>query len=337
VGVVLVAAAGVALAVACRAPTQASLLVTTTAQCKEIGSVAITVKDHPKNAETAVGAHFVSAVAPGCAPAGAGGDFGTLVLAPGADTGAVVVVAGYGGTRAESCSPPAYKGCIVARRAFSFVEHVTITIPVSLDPDCVDKPCDAFTTCRRGSCVDSHVDCTNSGDCNGASLPAPGSDGGPPADGTSPADGGVDGAASDGGSDADDSGGSSDADAAPPIDGGGGGGTCTTHAPFPCHAFGGNTVATCNEGQQCCASPPGQTACQMVGTSCGYQVVCCTDQSDCTGPGEICCQRGDAGPSGIVECSVAPCTGVIYCDRGNCPAGKTCTAFAGSNAYRTCQ
>ncbi|MBL8613427.1 MAG: hypothetical protein JNL38_39170, partial [Myxococcales bacterium] len=145
----------VALAVACRAPTQARVDIVTTAPCAELTGVALTVKSRPVAAEQAVAGRFVTATTRECAS----GRVGDIVLAPGEDTGAIVVVAGYKGVPATDCVPPAYANCIVARRSFSFIEHTTLTIPISLDPDCVNVPCDALSTCSKGKCVDATVRC----------------------------------------------------------------------------------------------------------------------------------------------------------------------------------
>jgi hypothetical protein len=154
-------AASFALASACRAPTQARVEITTTARCDEIRGVAITAKDTPVHAEVAVINEFVNATTTDCK----NGDLGSLVLVPGADTGAVVIVAGYKGQDPAKCKPPKYENCIVARRSFSYVDHTTLRIPVSLDPDCANVPCDALSTCAKGECVDAKVGCSG-GDCS---------------------------------------------------------------------------------------------------------------------------------------------------------------------------
>lgn len=342
----VVAIGVIAAAAACRAPTQARLVVTTSALCSETNGVAITVKDKPATVARVLDETpgFVTTSTTACAQKAGYGDYGSLILAPGEETGAVLVVAGYGATRAESCTPKnQFKGCIVARRAFSFVDHATITIPVSLDPDCVDVPCDAFSTCRKGACVDSSVSCTESG-CTGASLPPPGEvDAGPtPRDGSTdgpPADrdASPDGAPSDGGLDA--------SDGAPPSDGGGGTSRCGLVPGTACRGFGSSLPDTpCGPAEVCCAMATGACVAYtgLDTTSCGGSLFCCSDQADCSGS-DVCCKRTvngrqvfDCRPTGDCE---SPIASSILCDRGGgCPlmGGMPGTCRNGSFPYKFC-
>jgi uncharacterized membrane protein YgcG len=339
--VVLLAGATVAVVASCRAPTQARLLVTTPARCSETNGVAITAKAAPLVVEQAVDSGFVSATATACEQRGALGDYGDLVLAPGADTGAVVVVAGYGATRAETCKPAnKYKGCIVARRAFSYLEHATITIPVSLEPDCVDVPCDALSTCRKGRCVDSRVDCTESG-CTGASLPPPpgSADAGPEsADSGSDAGGASDGGASDAAAEAGSDGGGGD--------GGSGATRCGSGLGPNCRGFLGGPNLPCAVDQTCCVDMGGSCEASPGGAvGCGGRVaVCCSSTSECTG-GKVCCTRPPVGGATRIhdcvdpaECNTASPN--VLCDDGVCPVinGKTpITCTPGSFPYKVCQ
>lgn len=336
---ILVLLAGAAVVVAsCRAPTQARLVVTTPARCSETNGVAITAKAAPLGVEQAVDSGFVSATVTACEQRADLGDYGDLVLAPGADTGAVVVVAGYGATRAETCKPAnKYKGCIVARRAFSYLEHATITIPVSLEPDCVDVPCDAFSTCRKGRCVDSRVDCTESG-CTGASLPPPpGADAGP-----GDASAGGDSGAADGGG--------ADAAAEAGQDGGGGdGGPVTTRCGAGlgpnCRGYLGGPNTPCAIGQTCCVDMGGSCEASPGGAvGCGGRVaVCCSSSSDCTG-GKVCCTRPPTGGATRIHDCVEPAEcdtsgPSVLCDDGVCPViqGKTASGcMSGSFPYKVC-
>lgn len=156
---VIVATAIVGSAHGCRDATQATLRISTSATCTDIRDVAITVAGDSTVAE-ARGADYPSTVAATCDA----GLVGTLVVTPGdtGDSAAVVVAAGVF-VASSQCKPPAYKGCIVARRRFSFVEHVALSLPISLDLDCTDVPCDSLSTCSRGKCVDSRVECTPAG------------------------------------------------------------------------------------------------------------------------------------------------------------------------------
>jgi hypothetical protein len=327
--------AACAAAASCRTATQATIVLTTSAKCSEIGGIAVTVRDAPQNAEQSVRVHFVSAATQSCA---GNGDLGSIAVVPnGSESAAVVAVAGYGGKRADACTPPEYKSCIVARRAFRFLEHTNVTIPINLDPDCVDVPCDAFTTCRKGKCVDSAIECDESGSCAGPSVPSPGrEDSGPPI---------TDGAA-DGASDAllPNDAGTADAvtrDADAQV--GTGRGSCAQPANVQCRgsgAFDGGASPSCTAEQFCCSAPGNATCVEPTG-GCPFILVCCSDQSDC-GAGEVCCQRSglgfDAGPTSLsrIECSTAPCQGPPMCDRtGACPSGPAC-AFNSSIGYKTC-
>ena len=159
---------GIALAMipGCRDATQMTLELSLTprAQCTEVHGTAITVGADPSATEARVREQYVTATTSACDPATR--TIGTLVLTPGdSDSASVVVVVAYDQVAASSCKPPAYQGCIVARRRFTFASHTHLTMPITLDPDCKDVPCDAFSTCRTGVCFDSNVAC--SGDaCN---------------------------------------------------------------------------------------------------------------------------------------------------------------------------
>ena len=140
------------------------LSLTPRAQCTEVHGTAITVGADPSATEARVREQYVTATTSACDPATR--TIGTLVLTPGdSDSASVVVVVAYDQVAASSCKPPAYQGCIVARRRFTFASHTHLTMPITIDPDCKDVPCDAFSTCRTGVCFDSNVAC--SGDaCN---------------------------------------------------------------------------------------------------------------------------------------------------------------------------
>lgn len=173
---VIVATAIVASAHGCRDATQATLRISTSAACSDIRDVAITVAGDSSTAE-ARGGTFPTTVTSACDAA----LVGTLVVTPGetGDSAAIVVAAGVL-VPADQCKPPAYKGCIVARRRFSFVDHIALTLPISLDLDCTDVPCEATSTCSRGLCVDSRVECTTAGcaPISGSTTPSGGRDAG---------------------------------------------------------------------------------------------------------------------------------------------------------------
>jgi hypothetical protein len=151
---------------ACRAPTQVTIDLSTSSKvtCGALSGIQLSVAANPGDAEQRAGGEFVTATAT-CAEANSH-EIGTLVLTPGkAGTAAVVVVAGIR-LDARTCKQSnGYKGCVVARRSLSFRDHVTSTVPVVIDPDCIDVPCDEMTTCNKGSCISSKLDCSDDGSC----------------------------------------------------------------------------------------------------------------------------------------------------------------------------
>jgi hypothetical protein len=158
--VVLLAAGAVLAPGGCRSPTQITLTITTDAPCAGVKGTALTVGSDPLSTETRVKQSFFEATTKEC---DASGKIGTLVVTPGGEAAAVVVVLGLD-RDPKSCAPPAYEGCIVARRVVGFAEHASLSVPIAMKVDCENVPCDAFTTCNVGRCVPSHVDCADD-DC----------------------------------------------------------------------------------------------------------------------------------------------------------------------------
>lgn len=146
------------LAPGCHTPTQVTLdIVLANAKCGEVNQTAITVGVDPDKTEANVRQGFVTASTTDCnAQTNA---IGTLVVTPGdEDHGAVVVVVAYGPQHdATQCKPPDYTNCIVARRSFGFIKHSRLHMPITIDPDCLNVPCDAFSTCKHGECYSSAV------------------------------------------------------------------------------------------------------------------------------------------------------------------------------------
>jgi hypothetical protein len=197
---IAIATAGVIASPACRAPTQAMITVSTTVECGELSEVALIVSGEPSESEDRTKRGFYSAQTTHC---DGSKTIGSLVVTPGGERAAVIVLTGPKGKPLSECRPPGYAGCIVARRAFAFIDNVTLNIPVSLDADCRGISCDAFTTCRRGRCFSSQVTCAEGGDCRlDAELPDGGlkEDAEVTVDGSLPKDGSSDDASSDGAS-----------------------------------------------------------------------------------------------------------------------------------------
>ncbi len=292
---------GIALAMApgCRDATQMTLALSLTprAQCTEVHGAAITVGTDPSATEARVREQYVTATTSACDPATR--TIGTLVLTPGdSDSASVMVVVAYDQVTASSCKPPAYQGCIVARRRFTFASHTHLTMPITIDPDCKDVPCDAFSTCRTGVCFDSNVAC--SGDaCNepgatpdggtseaGVVVPDAGVDA--PTDGDGAGDGAITDGATDGASDGAMTDGASDGAS---LDGATDSGTATD-----------------------CVLPSDTLVCGGLA---------------CTGSAVSCCGTTSANAT----CNLAPCAGTTrYCCRStDCQNGKGCVRLAAMN------
>jgi hypothetical protein len=141
--------------------------------------VAIVVAQTPREAEDRMKlGSFSAEVARGDCSAD-GHTIGTLVITPSDATGAVIVRARFSDTPDATCVAPDYKGCIVARRSFSFIEHAAVTLPISLEAACVDVPCDVESSCRSGVCVSSTAACSDGANaCMSIAEPVPDKDGG---------------------------------------------------------------------------------------------------------------------------------------------------------------
>lgn len=253
-------------------------------------------------------------------------EVGTLVITPSSTSGAVMVLASYTDQR---CVAPDYKGCIVARRRFSFIENVRLHLPITLEASCKDVPCNALSSCRSGVCVSSETDCASDGTCSTDAEPVVAADGGtvpPPADATldiPPNDHyvppGQDGTIPDpdGGDDA-------------PVDSPSGDGADANLGPL------GNACPSsdpgapnCNAlGQVCCREPSGVFQCTDSG--CSGATFTCTGRAGCGQPNEYCCAMStmntDAGV--VTYCSTDPTCGtdVTLCNSDvDCTPPTTCT------------
>lgn len=174
----------------CQEPTQVTVDVRLVdARCDEIHGTAITVGVEPMDTEERIKSRFPTGQTSDCDPATR--RIGTLVVTPSdEERAAIVVVAAYGARHDPTeCQPPDYAGCIVARRRFSFSKHRRLTMPITIDPECANVPCDAFSTCRKGRCFDSEIAPCDGADCEG-SEPGSLKDGGVDLDAAVVSDGG---------------------------------------------------------------------------------------------------------------------------------------------------
>lgn len=299
----LLVASGLVLGAGCRDATQVTLDISLTknALCTETSGTAITVGVDPATTEDRVAHEYVTATTSSCDPATR--EIGTLVLTPsGSGRASVIVVVAYNKASAASCKPPLFTGCIVARRQFSFTDHRHLEMPISIDPDCRDVPCDAFSTCRSGKCFPSEAAC--SGDT--CTEPGDPGDGGTAVDGQvipdtgTPVDGSVDGEGTDGAM----------GDGAVGTDGSPSDGA--TDGPVPDAGTGFPAGVWCDmNGQLLCPDPTG-----------------CTGAKSCCGP-------ADAGAptcrEGASTCT--PATERQYCCSAMmCPGGATCLIAMGLDA-----
>ena len=85
----------------------------------------------------------------------------------------IEVVAGIAKSAEECRRDNFVGGCIVARRALNFVKHRSLELPVELEAACVDVPCGATETCRKGACVSAQVDPNSCLSQTGCMIPDP--------------------------------------------------------------------------------------------------------------------------------------------------------------------
>jgi hypothetical protein len=318
----------------CRDATQVTLEIGLggNAKCPEIKGTAITVGVDPRETEGRVGSGFVTASTPACDVGSRA--IGTLVVTPSdSDSASVIVIVGYGGTSPETCKPPLYKGCIVSRRHFSFAEHKKLRLPITIDPECQDVPCDAFSTCRVGKCFSSESPCDGDVCAEPGALP----DGGTNPDAEVMTDGGGDGPiTNDSGNDGGDSGDAGDGGEAG--DGGDAGKTfpyCMPSQQIHCADPTTGADVVCGAPNVCCEVAAGSPISCVDRSKCdqgGPPVYCCTDAS-CNPNTEVC--SGFGGPTG--QCSLkggasgATCAnGVLSCpDLCEPPSMLACCASPG--------
>lgn len=286
----------------CRGPTQVTLDLDTNVACADLRGVDIVVAEDVRKAEeraalVSSGPRFASATTTACTEGAIPRKIGTLVVTPSGGSGAVVVVAAFGGATLADCTAARFASqCIVARRRFAFVENRSLVLPVLLDPECAGVPCDEASTCVASKCVDSTVACI--GDT--CSEPGRSADGGlvevdarPLVDAAPPP---FDGAGTDAGEDA-----ATDAppDVAPA-------GTCPASAQ--CLATTGDII--CPVGASCCyATDPAECKAQK---TCAGMTGCCRGSEDCPRSGDVCCaDTAVPGPQTRVACmSNAACVGI---------------------------
>lgn len=310
--------AGLVTAVACQEPTQVTIDVRlATAKCAEIHGTAITVGIRAEATESEVKSKSPHAQTTDCDDTTS--RIGTLVITP-SDEGraSVIVVTSYGNQRdPTACQPPLYADCIVARRQFTFIKHRRLSLPITIDPTCVNVPCDAFSTCRKGFCFTAEVSpCEGSDDClePGATVDG-GTDPNGALDGSSP-DAFADGTAQDDSSTTTDSGGDADGTAS---DGDTGTVADTGQDTGPGGPDAGGMSC---DGNQRIICPTVPTACALSGT-----MACCTNAALMTT-----CQDTTASAG---NCPSSHAEGRWCCSDPDCGPNLKCPP-SGSNAPRQC-
>jgi len=301
-GLVAIAAA----AHACQSATQVTLEISLSGvTCKALlGDVQLFVTGDASESERRANSGSLTTTAQCSNPESR--DIGTLVITPGeSGKAAVIVVVGIR-KDARTCTPlNAYDGCVVARRTLAFREHVSATLPIVIEPACVDIPCSATTTCARGTCITSEVDCNDDGTC--ASIDERGRD-----DGGAPIDGATDGVLAEASPD-----GALDGATDAPTDSDGGPvpGVCPAKCVNPNNA----APVDCQAATSCCQHAAlipasaslacqGEDACRATGIQ-----LCCQGKMGCPVFGEVCCFRfadQQMEPHGTASCvAAAACAG----------------------------
>jgi hypothetical protein len=158
----------------CRTATQVELVVTYDGMCTDLQEVAFIIGTDPGTAEGRIESNVFTTTTSHCEQ-GSPSRVGTLVVTPSDATGraSIIVLASFGQHVSECKPEKGYAGCIIARRAFAFVDHSALTLEIALERSCKDVPCDAVSTCKHASCVNSSVGCSGSG-CSEVGVSADG-------------------------------------------------------------------------------------------------------------------------------------------------------------------
>ncbi len=328
--VVLTASAGPA----CQNATQVTVELRTLGMtCADLKGVAIVVARTPGDAENKMGLETLSAQ---LTRGQCGEDprlLGTLVLTPSDSTAAIVVRARISDAQDANCKPPEYKGCIVSRRAFAFIDHASVMLPITLESNCLDVPCNSLTSCRSGVCVSSATECSEgSGTCESPAQPVVLADGGVSLpDGMSTTDGAADAPKTPDAADAGTDGSDDASDAATPVRKNG----CPTQVG----------LEDCTGGKLCCNQMTTHYACLS-------DVQCSASSSmnpryNCVGAlpcpmDQYCCAMAVPGPAASNYCAMG-CPSQIWCTvDGDCPSPKRCTGVVagsdlGDGPFHSCE
>ena len=300
---------------ACRDPTQVTVDIRTLGiPCSSLKRVKIVVARAPTDAEDRMALGSLSAeVARGQCD---GERVGTLVLTPSEAKGAIIVAARVSDDAAATCKPPDYKGCIVARRSFTFLDHVSVTLPMTLEVACADVPCDVVSSCRSGTCVSSEASCSESSQrCELPAEPVVLADGG-----VEPLDAARDGAFNDGSVALDGAAGDGSADAGDGSVGSPDG--ATNQCPLQngtkpdCTTLGASAL--------CCA-PTSGAFCVASAAACADTDprYACLGAAHCAGA-TWCCTTGDVAPPQSACAPICKAGAFLCMVDTDCPPGQAC-------------
>lgn len=287
----------ITVAASCRVPTQVTVSITTGEKCSDMSAVQTVVSPDFHTTQQRFTDRYTTAASGECNPAT--GFVGTLVITPGGSRGSILVAAGV---RVGNQPPPdaascadveTAKRCIIARRAFGFLDGSSRTLPIHLDPLCVGRSCDVDSTCFKGSCVSAEVICN--GDVCGLTEERPGEGDG----------GGTEAGSSDGAYDADVEGGPFD-DASRD---GGDGSVIADGSPDADGSVDPNALPCGNSGIVYCHAPSGAgraTPGQCNGTP-NNNIVCCRCICGSTSSLVQCEATASMGSMGMPATMVSSC------------------------------
>lgn len=269
-------------AAACRDPTQVRLSLWTDVGCDKLHNTSIGV-----GSPLRIDAEAPDTTTDQCR---ADGTIGSLVVVPSDAQDAAFAIRVVAGVEApaEQCAAPDYAGCIVARRALSFIAHESLELPIALRDACLNVPCEPTTTCVNGTCVPATLQatqCLSPNGCDESVLAVGGSGGAGGAGGAGAA--GAGGTAGAGGS-------------------GGGGVLCPPAMP--------TSPSNCLQPGQWC--PYGDACCQCLDMNCGRGWWCAMPALN-----NLACPNGPPAANTSCMASWVQCH---YCD-GPEPLRLTCT------------
>ena len=175
----LVMSAFAALLPSCLEPTQVTVELTTDVACQDLDETQIVL-----GSLNALNSSAPHATTTACNA----GRIGDIVIVPyksADETFGFQVVVGVG-KDTDACVASGFMGgCIVARRALSFQQRTPLQLTVQLEVDCIDVPCGATKTCRKGTCVpallQNPIECSDPAGCLDSGSGGSGSGGSPPA------------------------------------------------------------------------------------------------------------------------------------------------------------